>query len=37
MFVKLDRGEYAFSDDFSLNRRQNELYGVLQILDRLKG
>jgi predicted type IV restriction endonuclease len=37
MFVKLDRGEYAFSDDFSLNRRQNELYDVLQILDRLKG
>jgi hypothetical protein len=37
MFVKLDRGEYAFSDDFSLNRRKNELYDVLQILDRLKG
>ncbi len=37
MFVKLDRGEYAFSDDFSLNRRQNDLYSVLQILDRLKG
>ena len=37
MFVKLDRGQYAFSDDFSLNRRQNELYGVLRILDRLKG
>jgi hypothetical protein len=36
MFVKLDRSEYAFSDDFSLNRRQNELYDVLQILDRLK-
>jgi hypothetical protein len=36
MFVKLDRGQYAFSDDFSLNRRQNELYPVLQVLDRLK-
>jgi hypothetical protein len=36
MFVKLDRAEYAFSDDFSLNRRQNELHDVLQILDRLK-
>ncbi len=35
MFVKLDRGEYAFSEDFSLNRRQNELYDVLRILDRL--
>lgn len=23
-------------DDFSLNRRQNELYQILQILDRLK-
>ncbi len=36
MFVKLHQGEYAFSDDFSLNRRRNELYDVLQILDRLK-
>jgi predicted type IV restriction endonuclease len=36
MFVKFDRNQYAFSDDFSLNRRQNELYDVLKILDRLK-
>ena len=36
MFVKCDRHTYAFSDDFSLNRRQNELYNVLQILNRLK-
>jgi hypothetical protein len=36
MFVKLDLNQYAFSDDFSLNRRQNELYDVLKILDRLK-
>lgn len=36
IFIKLDKGEYAFSDDFSLNRRQNELWDVLQILNRLK-
>ncbi|OUC13890.1 MAG: type I restriction endonuclease subunit R [Alkalinema sp. CACIAM 70d] len=36
IFVKLDQHQYSFSDDFSLNRRQNELYSVLQILHRLK-
>lgn len=36
MFVKLDQGRYSFSEDFSLNRRQNQLYDVLQILNRLK-
>ncbi|NJL92025.1 MAG: type I restriction endonuclease subunit R [Coleofasciculaceae cyanobacterium SM2_1_6] len=36
IFVKLHQSQYSFSDDFSLNRRQNELYQVLQILDRLK-
>lgn len=36
IFLKLDQGEYAFSDDFSLNRRRNELWDVLQILNRLK-
>ncbi len=36
IFIKLQQSQYSFSDDFSLNRRQNELYGVLQILDRLK-
>jgi hypothetical protein len=36
MFVKLDQNQYAFSQDFSLNRRQNELYDILQILHRLK-
>lgn len=36
IFIKLHQSQYSFSDDFSLNRRQNELYGVLQILDRLK-
>ncbi len=36
MFVKLEDGQYAFSDDFSLNRRRNELWDVLQILNRLK-
>ena len=36
MFVKLEGGQYAFSDDFSLNRRRNELWDVLQILNRLK-
>jgi len=36
MFVKLYQYQYQFSDDFSLNRQRNELYGVLQILNRLK-
>lgn len=36
IFIKLDDGRYAFSDDFSLNRRQNQLWDVLQILNRLK-
>ncbi len=37
MFVKLDGTSYGFSDDFSLNRRRNELWDVLRILNRLKG
>ena len=36
IFLKLYQGEYAFSDDFLLNRRRNELWDVLQILNRLK-
>lgn len=36
MFAKLNQQQYAFSDDFSLNRRQNELWHVLQVLNRLK-
>jgi hypothetical protein len=36
MFIKLYQSQYSFSDDFSLNRQQNELYGVLQVIDRLK-
>jgi hypothetical protein len=36
IFVKLDRSQYSFSDDFSLNRQRNELYEVLRILNRLK-
>jgi hypothetical protein len=36
MFVKLYQNQYAFSQDFSLNRRQNELYDILKILHRLK-
>jgi hypothetical protein len=36
IFVKLAHNQYRFSDDFSLNNRQNELYGVLQVLHRLK-
>lgn len=36
MFVKLHQSQYSFSEDFSLNRRQNELYNVLRILNRLK-
>lgn len=36
MFVNLHQSQYSFSDDFSLNRRQNELYDVLKVLNRLK-
>jgi hypothetical protein len=36
MFVKLHQSQYSFSEDFSLNRRQNELYNVLRVLNRLK-
>jgi hypothetical protein len=36
IFVKLAHKQYSFSDDFSLNNRQNELYRVLQVLHRLK-
>ena len=36
IFLKLHEGEYALSDDFSLNRRRNELWDVLQILNQLK-
>jgi hypothetical protein len=36
IFVKLAHNQYSFSDDFSLNNRQNELYRVLQVLHRLK-
>jgi hypothetical protein len=36
MFAKLAGGQYAFSDEFSLNRRRNELWDVVQILNRLK-
>jgi hypothetical protein len=36
IFVKLFGGYYGFSDEFSLNRRRNELVNVLQILNRLK-
>jgi hypothetical protein len=36
MFVKLHQSQYSFSEDFSLNRRRNELYDVLRILNRLK-
>lgn len=36
MFTKLEGGIYDFSDDFSLNRRRNELKDVLKILNRLK-
>lgn len=36
MFMKLDRYQYGFSQDFSLNRQRNELYDVLRILNRLK-
>jgi hypothetical protein len=36
MFAKLAGGQYAFSDEFSLNRRRNELWDVVQILNRVK-
>jgi hypothetical protein len=36
MFAKLASGQYAFSDEFSLNRRRNELWDVVQILNRIK-
>jgi hypothetical protein len=36
MFAKLAGGQYAFSDEFSLNRRRNELWDVVQILNRMK-
>ncbi|MDF5726517.1 MAG: type I restriction endonuclease subunit R [Rhizonema sp. PD38] len=36
MFVKLYQSQYSFSEDFSLNRQRNELYDILQILNRLK-
>jgi hypothetical protein len=36
MYMKSDRHQYSFSKDFSLNRQRNELYNVLQILNRLK-
>jgi hypothetical protein len=36
IFVKLYQSQYSFSDDFSLNRRRNELYDVLKVLNRLK-
>jgi hypothetical protein len=35
MFVKLEQSQYSFSEDFSLNRRRNELYDVLRILKRI--
>jgi hypothetical protein len=37
IFIKLHNRQYGFSDDFSLNRRHNDLHDILQILDRLKG
>lgn len=37
IFIKLEHAQYDFSDEFSLNRRQNELYNVLQVLNHLKG
>ncbi len=36
IFVKLYQSQYSFSQDFSLNRRHNELYDVLRVLNRLK-
>jgi hypothetical protein len=36
IFIKLHQSQYSFSEDFSLNRRHNELYNVLKVLNRLK-
>ncbi|NET09977.1 MAG: type I restriction endonuclease subunit R [Symploca sp. SIO2B6] len=36
IFVKLDQSQYGLSDDFSLNRRRNDLTEVLRILKQLK-
>lgn len=36
MFIKLADQQYGFSDDFSLNRRRNELHDVLRILNHFK-
>jgi hypothetical protein len=36
IFVKLEGDRYAFSDEFSSNRRRNELWDVVQILNRIK-
>lgn len=36
IFLKLDQNQYSTSDDFSLNRRRNELEDVLRILKRLR-
>lgn len=36
IFIKIEGSQYGFSDEFSLNRRQNELYTVLQVLNQLK-
>jgi hypothetical protein len=36
MFIKLYQSQYSFSEDFSLNRRPNQLYDVLRILNHLK-
>jgi hypothetical protein len=36
IFVKLYQSQYGFSEDFSLNRQRNQLYDVLQVLNRLK-
>jgi hypothetical protein len=35
MFVKLQQSQYDLSDDFSLFKRSNELYPILQILIRI--
>jgi predicted type IV restriction endonuclease len=32
IFIKLDKGVYSFSEEFTIMRRENELYKVLQIL-----
>lgn len=36
IFIKLHQRKYEFSEDFSLNRRRNELGDVLRILNHLK-